>query len=65
VVSPLFWDNNLKTVQLMCAFGFSAGESGPAPTSHTQVSMMRLCWSALDDKDAAVNLVKYARSHRP
>jgi CPA2 family monovalent cation:H+ antiporter-2 len=66
--STVVLDNNLKTVQLMRTFGFKGFFGDPTRPDILHAAGLddaTVLVVALDDKDAAVNLVKYARSHRP
>jgi CPA2 family monovalent cation:H+ antiporter-2 len=66
--STVVLDNDLKTIQLMRTFGFKGffGDSTRPDILHAAcLNDAAVLVVALDDKDAAVRLVKYARSHRP
>lgn len=66
--STVVLDNDLRTIELMRTFGFKGFFGDPtrpdilnaAGLDEAQVLVV-----ALDDKDAAVKLVKYARGHNP
>jgi len=61
-------DNDLATVQLMRTFGFKGffgDPTRPDILNAAGLSDAAVLVVALDDKQAAVTLVKYARSHRP
>ncbi len=66
--STVVLDNNLKTVQLMRTFGFKGFFGDPTRPDILHAAGLdeaSVLVVALDDKDAAVKLVKYARTHRP
>ncbi|MCF6445173.1 monovalent cation:proton antiporter-2 (CPA2) family protein [Nereida sp. MMG025] len=61
-------DNNLKTVELMRTFGFRGffGDPTRPDMLHAAgLSSAQVLVVALDDKDAAIKLVTYARKERP
>ena len=66
--STVVLDNDLKTVQLMRTFGFKGFFGDPTRPDILHAAGLddaAVLVVALDDKEAAVKLVKYARSHRP
>ncbi len=66
--STVVLDNNLKTVQLMRTFGFKGFFGDPTRPDILHAAGLddaTVLVVALDNKDAAVALVRYARSHRP
>ncbi|AGI67311.1 glutathione-regulated potassium-efflux transport system protein KefC [Octadecabacter antarcticus 307] len=66
--STVVLDNNLKTVQLMRTFGFKGFFGDPTRPDILHAAGLddaSVLVVALDNKDAAVTLVKYARGHRP
>lgn len=66
--STVVLDNDLKTVQLMRTFGFKGFFGDPTRPDILHAAGLddaSVLVVALDDKQSAVKLVKYARSHRP
>lgn len=66
--STVVLDNDLKTVQLMRTFGFKGFFGDPTRPDILHAAGLddaSVLVVALDSKDAAVKLVKYARSKRP
>lgn len=66
--STVVLDNDLKTVQLMRTFGFKGFFGDPTRPDILHAAGLddaAVLVVALDDKEAAVKLVKYARSRRP
>jgi CPA2 family monovalent cation:H+ antiporter-2 len=61
-------DNNLKTVQVMRKFGFKGffgDPTRPEILNAAGLASARILVVALDDSEATLNLVKYARTQRP
>lgn len=66
--STVVLDNNLQTVQLMRTFGFKGFFGDPTRPDILHAAGLddaSVLVVALDDKQSAVKLVKYARAHRP
>ncbi len=66
--STVVLDNDLKTVQLMRTFGFKGFFGDPTRPDILHAAGLEdaaVLVVALDDKAAAVKLVRYARTHRP